>query len=151
MHEGIMLHLGDGDVRVRVRADAEPARDVVISRQANGLYKATAQEVHESIRQDSRPTPVSGASAATGVPIRSQCAVRAVVVISRSDAPEHVQLLTSCSLCASIVVVASLDWLFHCFVASTLRSPFLYAASPSPLPLSTVHTTSSGIDTLILA
>jgi hypothetical protein len=139
-----MLDAGSGDLRVRVHADtdAEPACDVLISVQANNAIKAT---VHDSIRQDSGATPVAGAAAAACAVARrrSQTAVRAVVIISRFETNDPVQLLTGCARCASVVVAASLDWLFHCCASSTLRSPFLYAVSKA-LPLSSIHTTSSG-------
>jgi hypothetical protein len=64
-----MLHIAAGNVCVRVRADAEPALDVVVSRQANGLYKLIAQEAQEKVHRDSHSSLVSGASSAILVPI----------------------------------------------------------------------------------
>ena len=144
-HGCSVLHPSAADVRVRVCSEGGMLCDVIIIAQAGHGYKASVQEAPDSIEDDSCSAAAAGASAVSAPPPRLHSAVRAVVIISRCSAHEAVQLLSSCSRCASVVVVASVEWLFHCCVTSTLRSPFLYALPPALLPLSSVHATSSGI------
>ncbi len=150
-HGGTVLDpaCASGEVRVRVRADAEPECQVTIMHHAHG-YKASVQEVQHGIDDNTGSTPVAGGRqrpahallCSRPAVLCSRPAVRAIVILSRCDAKESVELLSS--NCAPVVVVVAVDWLFHCCVASALRSPFLYAAPPAPKPLSSVHATSSG-------
>jgi hypothetical protein len=134
-----------GEVRVRVRPDAQPACHVIIAHHAHG-YKASVQEERDGINEDSGSAPVAGGRQRRICELLcSRPAVRAIVILSRSDAKESVELLSSSGHCAPVVAVVAVDWLFHCCVTSTFRSPLLYAAPPARKPLSPVHATSSGI------
>jgi hypothetical protein len=134
-----------GEVRVRVRPDAQPSCHVIIVHHAHG-YKASVQEERAGINEDSGSEPVTGGWQRRACALLcSRPAVRTIVIVSRCDAKESVELVCTSGNCAPVVAVVAVDWLFHCCITSTFRSPLLYAVPPARKPLSPVHATSSGM------
>jgi len=147
-HGGRMLDVCAGDVCVRAFPDGGPACDVHISAEAARDFDVRVCEAQDSIHSDSGSTPAAGTQpyrcCISEVFVRLHPAVRAVVIISRSNAQAAAQISLECGVCASAVVVVSIDWLFHSCITSALRSPILYALPSTLLPLSSVRATSSG-------